>query len=230
VLGLPREKSAAWLFRPDANGATSDLVPHDVVLLVGEATDRFTTVVREAHHRSGFALAWVESPEELPAALAEVRPTHVLLDHASARVLEDLLVAAHVGGVPWHETPREALDAAAAVAGEAKLGSKDRRLAAEVAQLAPWWGGRLQQLVLDARVGRTVIGLAGALDFHVGRVAHLPAVRLDLRAPTATPVPSMPVAAVPVAAPAVVPEPEPAVSLPRRARGGLDAAFSLAES
>lgn len=223
VLGLPREKSAAWLFRPDASGATSDLRADDVVVLVGEASDRFTTVVREAHHRSGCALAWVEGPDELAAALAAVRPTHAMLDHTAARALEDLLLTAHVDGVLWHESPLEVLDAAAAVAGEAKVGAKGRRLAAEVARLAPWWGGRLQHLVLDARVDRTVIGLAAALDLHVGRVAHLPAVRLDLRPTAPTPAPA------PAPAPtAVAPEPEP--SLPRRARGGLDAAFSLAGS
>ena len=38
VLGLPREKSLAWLFRPEASGALSDLTADDVVLLTGEAT------------------------------------------------------------------------------------------------------------------------------------------------------------------------------------------------
>ena len=80
VLGLPREKSQAWLFRPECSGALSDLTGTDVVLLTGEATDRFTTVVRDAHLTSGCTLAWIETPDQLEGALAHVRPTHVLLD------------------------------------------------------------------------------------------------------------------------------------------------------
>ena len=109
VLGLPREKSQAWLFRPECSGALSDLTGTDVVLLTGEATDRFTTVVRDAHLTSGCTLAWVETPDQLEAALAHVRPTHVLLDRGAARVLEDLLEAATVDGSAWHEdAPRRA--------------------------------------------------------------------------------------------------------------------------
>jgi len=88
VIGLPREKSQAWLFRPECSGTLSDLVADDVVLMTGAATDRFTTVAREAHLTSGCTLAWVESPAGLEVALAHVAPSHVLLDHAGARVLE----------------------------------------------------------------------------------------------------------------------------------------------
>ena len=93
VLGLPREKGPAWLFRPEASGALSDLGADDVVVLTGEATDRFTTVVRDAHLGAGCALVWVEGPERLEAALSHFSPTHVLLDHNAARVLEDLIEA-----------------------------------------------------------------------------------------------------------------------------------------
>ena len=226
VLGLPREKSLAWLFRPEASGALSDLTADDVVLLTGEATDRFTTVVRDAHLTAGCTMAWVESPDCVEAALAHVAPTHVFLDHVTARSLEDLLVGASVGGVAWHEAPRDVLDAASARAAEAKLNARTKKLAADVTALAPWWGGRLHQLVLDARVNRTVTGLAAALDFQIGRIAHHPAIKLDLAAETQ----SVSAAAFAASTPVAAPEPAPAhtVSLPRRARSGLDSAFSLA--
>ena len=85
--------------------------------------------------------------------------------------------------------------------------------------LAPWWGGRLRVLVLDTRVNRTITGLATTLGFRIGRIAHHPAVRLDLNAEHTV---------VPVPAPAAV-EVAAATSLPRRGRGGaqLDSAFSL---
>ena len=219
VLGLPREKSQAWLFRPEASGALSDLRPDDVVLLTGEATDRFTTVVRDAHLTAGCTLAWVETPAQVEAALAHVRPTHVFLDHLAARVLEDLLEDARVDGAAWHETPREVLEATSARVAEARIGSRARKLADEVVGLAPWWGGRMRVLALDARVNRTISGLAKTLGFTIGRIAHHPAVRLDLAREHAV---------VPVPAPAVVEVAE--VSLPRRGRGAadLDSAFSLA--
>ena len=220
VLGLAREKGPAWLFRPEASGALSDLRADDVVLLTGEATDRFATVVRDAYLTAGCTMAWVESPDQVEAALAHVSPTHVFLDHVTAKGLEDLLVRATVDGAPWHETPGEVLDAASARAAEARLDARGRRLAADVTALAPWWGGRLRQLVLDARVNRTVIGLAAALDFQIGRIAHHPAIKLDLAGETrvvcaATVAPARPV-------------PVRSVSLPRRPGGTLDAAFSLA--
>lgn len=217
VLGLPREKSDAWLFRPESSGTLADLTGDDVVVLTGEATDRFTTVVREAHLTSGCTLAWVESPELLEAALAHVSPTHVLLDHLAARVLEDLLEHATIDGSPWHATPREVLEAMSAQVAEAKLTSKARRLAADVAGLAPWWGGRIRVLALDARVNRTISGLATTQGFRIGRIAHHPAVRLELGSEHAL----MTVPAAPVAE-------APSESLPRRGRGDIDAAFSLA--
>jgi hypothetical protein len=219
VLGLPREKSQAWLFRPEASGALSDLRPDDVVLLTGEATDRFTTVVRDAHLATGCTLAWVETPAQLEAALAHVRPTHVFLDHVAARVLEDLLEAATIDGVAWHETPREVLEATSARVAEARLSSRTRKLADEVVAVAPWWGDRLRVLVLDARVNRTISGLATTLGFRIGRIAHHPAHRLDLATEYAV---------VPVPAPPVVEVAD--VALPRRGRAGagLDSAFSLA--
>jgi hypothetical protein len=143
----------------------------------------------------------------------------VLLDSRAARVLEDLLEAATVDGSPWHETPRDVLEAMSAQVAEARLGSKARKLAAEVSALAPWWGGRLQVLVMDARVNRTVSALAATHGFRIRRVAHHPAVRLELSREHA-------VVAVPAA-----PQVEAAsVSLPRRGRAGdgLDSAFSLA--
>lgn len=219
VLGLPREKSQAWLFRPEASGALADLRPDDVVLLTGEATDRFTTVVRDAHLTAGCTLAWVETPAQLEAALAHVRPTHLFLDHLAARVLEDLLESAQVDGVPWHETPREVLEATSARVAEARISARTRKLADEVVALAPWWGDRLRVLVLDARVNRTISGLATTLGVRIGRIAHHPAVRLDLAREHAV---------VPVPAPAAVEAAD--ASLPRRGRAGadLDAAFSLA--
>ncbi|GAB3025405.1 hypothetical protein GCM10011376_11440 [Nocardioides flavus (ex Wang et al. 2016)] len=219
VLGLPREKSHAWLFRPESSGTLGDLVADDVVLLVGEATDRFTTVARDAHLTSGCTLAWIESPGRLEAALAHVAPTHVLLDHVSAKVLEDLLVAGTVGGAPWHPAPRDVLDAMSARVAEARLGSRARKLAADVVALCPWWGGRIRVLVLDARVNRTISGLATSLGFKVGRIAHHPAVKLELSREHA-------VVEVP-AAPSVE---ATSVSLPRRGRAGeaLDSAFSIA--
>jgi hypothetical protein len=219
VLGLPREKSVAWLFRPESSGTLSDLTGDDVVLLTGRATDRFTTVVRDAHLSAGCTLAWVEAPDQLESALAHVSPTHALLDHTTARVLEDLLEAAHVDGAPWHDTPRDVLDAMCAQVAEAKLSSRSKKLAADVTALAPWWGGRLRVLVLDARVNRTISGLATSLGFRLGRIAHHPAIRLELAREHA-------VVEVP-AAPAVEVSSE---SLPRRGRAGagLDSAFSLA--
>jgi hypothetical protein len=221
VLGLPREKAMAWLFRPEASGALSDLRPDDVVLLTGDATDRFTTVVRDAHLTTGCTLAWVETPAQLEAALAHVRPTHVYLDHVTARVLEDLLVAARVDGVTWHDTPRDVLEATSARVAEARLSSRTRKLAAEVEALAPWWGDRMRVLVLDARVNRTISGLAATLGFRIGRLAHHPAVRLDLAGEYAV---------VPVPAPSAVQVVEEALPRRGRAGAGLDSAFSLAGS
>jgi len=198
VLGLPREKSLAWLFRPEASGALSDLTAEDVVLLTGEATDRFTTVVRDAHLQAGCTMAWVESPGQVGAALAHVCPTHVFLDHVAAKGLEDLLVAATIDGAAWHEEPREVLDAASARAAEARLNGRTRKLATDVAALAPWWGGRMRQLDLA----------------HETRIAA---------AATAA---AMAAAPVPVAAPA--PVAARSVSLPRRPSTQLDPAFSLA--
>jgi len=219
VLGLPREKGLPWLFRPEASGALSDLTGADVVLLVGEATDRFTAVVRDAHLTAGCALAWVESPAGLEAALAHVAPTHLLLDHVAARALEDLLETATVDGAPWHEAPREVLDAVSAQVADARLGSRARRLAPEVSALAPWWGGRLRVLVLDARVNRTISSLATTSGFRIGRVAHHPSVRLELAREHAV-----------VAAPAAPEVQAASTALPRRGRAGaaIDPAFSLA--
>lgn len=219
VLGLPREKAEAWLFRPESSGTLSDLGPDDVVVLTGEATDRFTTVVREAHLGAGCALVWVEAPAGLEPALARFSPTHVLLDHATAKVLEDLIEAGTVDGAPWHATPREVLEATSARVAEARLGSKARKLADEVTALVPWWGGRLRVLVLDARVNRTVSSLATVLGFRIGRIAHHPATRLDLTQERVV---------VDVPAPDAVET--AADSLPRRGgrAGDIDAAFSLA--
>lgn len=217
VLGLHREKSEAWLFRPESSGTLADLTGEDVVVLTGEAADRFTTVVRDAHLTSGCTLAWVESPALLETALAHVAPTHVLLDHVTAKALEDLLEQASIDGAPWHATPREALEAMSAQVAEARLGAKARRLAADVAALAPWWGGRIRVLALDARVNRTISALATTQGFRIGRIAHHPAVRLELGSEHALlSVPAAPVVEV------------SSESLPRRGRGGLDAAFSLA--
>ncbi len=222
VLGLPREKAEAWLFRPESSGTLADLTGDDVVLLTGEATDRFTTVVRDAHLSAGCTLAWVEGPFQLEAALAHVSPTHLLLDHLTAKVLEDLLEVARIDGVAWHEAPREVLEATSAHAAEARLRGRTRKRAAEVEALAPWWGGRLQVLALDARVNRTVSALATTFGFRIGRIAHHPAVRLDLAREHA-------VVAVPAAPAATI---AADVSLPRRGRAGagLDSAFSLAGS
>jgi hypothetical protein len=222
VLGLPREKAQAWLFRPESSGTLSDLTADDVVLLSGEATDRFTAVVRDAHLTAGCTLVWVERPDQLEAALAHVSPTHVLLDHVTAKVLEDLLIAGTIDGVPWHETPQEVLEATSAQVAEARLDKRTRRLASEVTALAPWWGGRVRVLALDTRVNRTISGLATTFGFRLGRIAHHPAVRLDVaREHSVVTVPAPPPMAVGAS-----------VSLPRRgnAAAGLDSAFSLAGS
>jgi hypothetical protein len=219
VLGLPREKALAWLFRPECSGMLADLRPDDVVLLTGRATDRFTTVVRDAHLSAGCTMAWVETPGQLEAALAHVRPTHVLLDHTTAKVLEDLLEAGQVDGVPWHESPQEVLEATSARVAEAKLSSRTKKLAAEVDAIVPWWGGRMRMLVLDLRVNHTISGMASALGVRIGRVAHHPAVKLDLaREHSVVEVPAAPKIEV------------SDVNLPRRGRAGaeIDAAFSLA--
>lgn len=222
VLGLPREKALAWLFRPESSGTLADLTADDVVLLTGEATDRFTTVVRDAHLSAGCTLAWVESPAQLEAALAHVSPTHLLLDHVTAKALEEVLVAATIDGVAWHETPRDVLEATSAQIAEARLNGRTRKLAADVTALAPWWGGRLRVLVLDARVNRTISGLATVLGLKLGRIAHHPAVRAELAQQHS-------VVDVPAPPPLTVADD---ASLPRRGRAGadLDSAFSLAGS
>jgi hypothetical protein len=221
VLGLPREKAQAWLFRPESSGMLADLGSDDVVLLTGEATDRFTAVVREAHLTAGCTLAWVEGPAQLEDALAHVSPTHVLLDHVTAKVLEDLLERAQVGGVPWHEAPQEVLAATSARVAGARLSSRTKKLAADVTSLVPWWGDRMRVLALDLRVNHTVSGLASALGYRIGRIAHHPAVRLELaREHSVVTVPAAPTIAVST------------VTLPRRggAVADLDSAFSLAGS
>ncbi|MBD3913782.1 AMP-binding protein [Nocardioides hwasunensis] len=217
VLGLAREKASAWLFRPESSGTLSDLTCDDVALLTGEATDRFTTVVRDAHLTSGCTLVWVERAEQVEAALAHFSPTHLLLDGASARLFEDLVERGTVAGRPWHDAPRDVLDAVSARVAEARLGARARKLADEVSALEPWFGGRLRVLALDTRVNRTVSGLATALGHRLGRIAHHPAVRLDLAAEHA-------VVTVP-SAPALA---SASSHLPRRGGSGrLDAAFSL---
>lgn len=219
VLGLPRDKSTAWLVRPESSGTLADLRADDVVLLTGEATDRFTTVVRDAHVTAGCTMVWVETPDLLEAALAHVSPTHVLLDHVTAKMLEDLLEAGTIDGVPWHDSPREVLEATSARVAEARLSSRTKKLAADVTALEPWWGGRLRVLVLDTRVNRTISALATTLGFKLGRIAHHPAVKLDLaREYAVVPVPSPPAVEV------------DAELLPRRGRAGadLDSAFSPA--
>ena len=219
VLGLPREKALAWLFRPECSGMLADLRPDDVVLLTGKATDRFTAVVRDAHLSAGCTMAWVETPGQLEAALAHVRPTHVLLDHTTSKVLEDLLEAGQVDGVPWHESPQEVLEATSARVAEAKLSSRMKKLAAEVDAIVPWWGGRMRMLVLDLRVNHTISGMASALGVRIGLVAHHPAVKLDLaREHSVVEVPAAPKIEV------------SGLNLPRRGRAGaeIDAAFSLA--
>jgi hypothetical protein len=76
-------------------------------------------------------------------------------------------------------------------------------------------------LVLDTRVNRTISGLATSLGFRIGRIAHHPAVKLELSREYA--VVQVPAASRVEAADA---------SLPRRGRAGegLDTAFSLAGS
>jgi hypothetical protein len=73
--------------------------------------------------------------------------------------------------------------------------------------------------VLDTRVNRTVSALATRLGFRIGRVAHHPAVRLELWREHAV-----------VGLPAAPQVEAASVSLPRRGRAGdgLDSAFSLA--
>lgn len=222
VLGLPREKAQAWLFRPESSGTLADLTADDVVLLTGEATDRFTTVVRDAHLTAGCTMVWVEKPAQLEAALAHCSPTHVLLDRLAAKVLEDLLEAAKINGVTWHETPREVLEATSAQVAEARLNARTKKLATDVTALEPWWGDRVRVLVLDTRVNRTISGLATTLGFKLGRIAHHPAVRLDLAREHR-------VMTVPVPPPLQVASTD---SLPRRGRAdaGLDSAFSLSGS
>jgi hypothetical protein len=74
-------------------------------------------------------------------------------------------------------------------------------------------------LVLDNRVNRTISGLATSLGFRIGRIAHHPAVKLELSREYA-------VVTVPAAPRVEVTD----ASLPRRgaAGEGLDSAFSLA--
>ena len=216
VLGLARAKASPWLVRPEASGATTDPRPGDVVLLVGRPADRFTTVVREAHLAAGCTLAWVETPDDLAEALAVVTPTHLWGDHAVAQRMGDLLATAEVGGKVWHDVPRDVLDAACAQVAGVRLTGRARRLAADVTTLRSWWGDRLRQVVLDARVDRTVSALAQVLDFSVGRIAHHPAAPLG-PGPAAG-------GAVEVTEPPAAPVQS---TLPRRDRGSLDAAFSL---
>jgi hypothetical protein len=144
-----------------------------------------------------------------------------MLDQACAKVLDELIVTAHIDDRPWHLIPQEVLDAAAAVAAEAKVGSRGRRLAAELTRLRPWWGDRMSVLVVDGRIGRTVTALATGLGFAVGRISHVPASPLDLAVRRPGPAPE-PAASQPS-------EPsDPSELLPRRGRADLDAAFSLA--
>jgi hypothetical protein len=145
----------------------------------------------------------------------------VLLDRGAARMLEELLEAGLVDGAPWHETPREVLEATSARVAGARLTSRTKKLAADVTALEPWWGGRVRLLVLDTRVTRTISGLATAFGFRIGCIAHHPAVKLELAREHA-------VVTVP-AAPAITVS---TVSLPRRGGAGadLDSAFSLAGS
>ena len=115
--------------------------------------------------------------------------------------------------------PRDVLDAMSAQVAEARLSSKSRKLAADVAGLAPWWGTRVRVLVLDTRVNRTISGLATTLGYRLGRIAHHPAVKLELAREHAV-----------VEVPAATTVDMSSDSLPRRGRAGsgLDSAFSLA--
>ena len=84
---------------------------------------------RERHVRRHDERIAGRKPKKLDSAQAAAMP---LIDSRAARVLEDLLEAATVDGSPWHATPREVLDAASAQVAEARLGSKERKLAADV--------------------------------------------------------------------------------------------------
>ena len=122
----------------------------------GEATDRFTTVVRDAHLSAGCTLAWVEAP-----AGARGRPRPLLADPRPARPRR----RQGAGGPDRGRHGRRRAVARDAPRGpRGDLGRawprpgwarKARKLADEVTALAPWWGGRLRVLVLDARVNRT---------------------------------------------------------------------------
>jgi hypothetical protein len=67
------------------------LSPTDVVLLAGSADDPFVRRVLHQHVQLGFALAWVDGDDELPAVLDRVDPTVLALDDPSARLLADRL-------------------------------------------------------------------------------------------------------------------------------------------
>jgi hypothetical protein len=226
VVGVSRDKSAPWLVRPAADGANDELRPGDVVLLVGAASDRLATVVRRALLVHGCTLAWIEDAEDLGATLAVVRPTHLFLDGSTSKALEQVLVDARINGDAWHATPVDVLDAAAAQAGEARLKGRTRKLAAAVTDLAPWFGGRLRQIVLDTRVDRTVLGLAAGLDLQIGRVAHHPARQAALTSSVerGTAVPGTGPVAAPVAAPPVSRPTPVQQSLAQRAAARLKAA------
>ena len=180
----------------------------DVVLLTGEATDRFTTVVarRPPHVRLHPRLGRDARP-------ARGRPRPRPTDARAARPRGRQGAGGPARGRDRRRRPRGTRRPATCSRprrprwprrGWARGRSK---LAAEVSALAPWWGDRLRVLVLDARVNRTISGLATTLGFRIGRIAHHPAVRLELPREHA-------VVAVPAA-----PQVEAAsASLPRRGR------------
>ncbi|SEC33434.1 AMP-binding enzyme [Nocardioides exalbidus] len=76
-----------------------DLLPRDgVTLLVGEHTDPFVHLVRDAHLASGGTLAHVATPPELPLALDALGPTALALASGASAALGDVVSNVTVPG------------------------------------------------------------------------------------------------------------------------------------
>ncbi len=176
------------------------------VLLYGAVGDPHVAFQRAEHLATGGSLAWTSDGADLPLLFQTLAPTSLVLDGPASADLDRLLSSATVGGKAWHRTPAEVLAAVAAVPSPGADRGLRRRVAS-LEKLRPWFGGRLHYISTTTEPTSVLAGVAAALEFDLGVLEQAPW------------------------EPAALPRPPKAGSrtsstLPRRARGALDGAFT----
>ncbi len=135
---------------PSARARCPTSTADDVVLLTGEATDRFTTVVRDAHLAPAARWpGWRRPASSRRRWRTSRRPTSCWTTPPPG-CSRTCSRPATVDGVAWHETPREVLEATSAAGGRGQARARGRGSSPpRSTRSAPWWGGRMRVLVLD---------------------------------------------------------------------------------